>query len=160
MAIALTIALDLDIALQHNLARSTALDFSLLVAISMAFNYCERKGQIALANELKRLYQEITEFNGLSCPDDKQKWWHDEGKDWIGRLRSVAIRYRDIGHDWNFNFQQQQKLKQYYDANLLLVECLNRDCHVSRKARQEIEETLLLPIADIQRHEGSLLELV
>ncbi|WP_442948904.1 NACHT C-terminal helical domain 2-containing protein [Nostoc sp.] len=27
-------------------------------------------------------------------------------------------------------------LKQYYDANKLLVDCLNSDCYVSREVRQ------------------------
>jgi hypothetical protein len=30
-----------------------------------------------------------------------------------------------------------------------LVDCLKSDCYVSREVRQEIEDTLLLPIAEI-----------
>ncbi|WP_445251178.1 NACHT C-terminal helical domain 2-containing protein [Microcoleus sp. D3_18a_C4] len=33
----------------------------------------------------------------------------------------------------------------------LLVDCLNSGCNVSPTVRQEIEETLLLPIANIQK---------
>jgi predicted NACHT family NTPase len=60
-------------------------------------------------------------------------------------------QYRNIGHDWQFNDTQKQLLQQYYDANKLLVDCLNSDCYVSREVRQEIEETLLLPIAAIEK---------
>lgn len=42
-------------------------------------------------------------------------------------------------------------LQQYYDANKLLVDCLNSGCAVSLKVREEIEETLLLPNAEIER---------
>ncbi|WP_372726748.1 hypothetical protein [Nostoc sp. TCL26-01] len=39
----------------------------------------------------------------------------------------------------------------FYDANKLLIDCLNSVCNVREKVRQEIEETLLLPIAEIEK---------
>jgi superfamily II DNA helicase RecQ len=62
------------------------------------------------------------------------------------------ISYRNIGHDWHFSYQQMKGLRQYYDANKLLVDCLNRAAHVTPEVREEIEETLLLPIALIEKH--------
>jgi predicted NACHT family NTPase len=47
--------------------------------------------------------------------------------------------------NWQFNRQQKQTLRQYYNANKLLVDCLNNARYVTRKVREEIEETLLLP---------------
>jgi predicted NACHT family NTPase len=64
------------------------------------------------------------------------------------------IEYRNIGHDWQFSDEQKERLQQYYDANKLLVDCLNSDCYVSREVRLEIEETLLLPIAEIEQRRG------
>ena len=61
------------------------------------------------------------------------------------------VKHRKIDRDFWFNQEQKKILKQYYDANLLLVECLNSDCYVSREVRQEIEDTLLLPIAEIKK---------
>ena len=55
------------------------------------------------------------------------------------------IQHRDIGYDWQFSDEQKALLRQYYDANKLLVDCLNSDCYVSREVRQEIEKSLLLP---------------
>jgi hypothetical protein len=46
-------------------------------------------------------------------------------------------------------------LQQYYNANKLLVDCLNSDCYVSREVRQEIEDTLLLPIAEIEKYKAA-----
>ena len=64
------------------------------------------------------------------------------------------IKHRNIGHDWQFSVQQKEVLREYYDANLLLVECLNSDsdCDVTPAVLQEIGETLLLPSAEIQKH--------
>ena len=61
------------------------------------------------------------------------------------------IEQRNIGHDWKFTQPQFELLSQYYFANQLLVDCLNSDCYVTRKVRQEIEDTLLLPIEEIEK---------
>ncbi len=61
------------------------------------------------------------------------------------RINPVDI---DINYEIvNFPFSLQQKaiLKQYYDANKLLIDCLQEARYVSRAMRSEIEETLLVP---------------
>jgi superfamily II DNA helicase RecQ len=68
------------------------------------------------------------------------------------QLREVIISYRNIGHDWHFSYQQMKGLRQYYDANKLLVDCLNRAAQVTPAVRSHIEETLLLPVAAIEKH--------
>jgi predicted NACHT family NTPase len=45
-------------------------------------------------------------------------------------------------------YPYEKILDQYYYANLLLMDCLNSDCYVSRAVRQEIEETIFLPSAE------------
>jgi predicted NACHT family NTPase len=79
------------------------------------------------------------------------QWWEANGQVWMRQLRAVMVQHRNIGHDWQFSDEQEKLLKQYYDANKFLVECLNSDCYVSREVRQEIEDTLLLPIAEIEK---------
>jgi len=75
-----------------------------------------------------------------------KQWWTTNGTAWAEQLRSVMIRHRNIGHDWQFSDEQQALLEQYYAANRLLVDCLNTECYVSRAVREEIEGTLLLPV--------------
>ena len=60
------------------------------------------------------------------------------------------ISERNIGHDWQFSEQQLKTLNNYYDANCLLMCCLNSDGYVTRAVREEIEETLFLPAAEIE----------
>jgi predicted NACHT family NTPase len=62
------------------------------------------------------------------------------------------IKHRNIGHDWQFSEQQKELLEQYFNANLLLVDCLNSSCNITPAVRSHIEETLLLPIAEIEKH--------
>lgn len=99
------------------------------------------------SDEIQETFQKLKrqlpdpDFDGLVF----QQWWHVNGEDWIQQLRAVMIQYWNIGHDWQFNLHQKELLKQYYNANKLLVDCLNSGCEVSPEVRQEIEESLLLP---------------
>ena len=65
---------------------------------------------------LRNQLPEPTTFNG---------WWHEHGQTWTEQLRMTLISCRDLGHDWRFNPLQMQKLKQYYAACGLLIDCLN-----------------------------------
>jgi len=81
----------------------------------------------------------------------EREWWNAKGQDWTQQLINVMINYRNIGRNWIFSEQQKSLLRKYYDANKLLVDSLNSGCNVSPAVRQEIEETLLLPIANIKK---------
>lgn len=50
-----------------------------------------------------------------------------------------------------FSIEDWHVLLQYYDANRLLVDCLNNASNVSLEMRSHIEDTLLLPIAEIEK---------
>lgn len=80
-----------------------------------------------------------------------KEWWQVNGKTWTEQLRAVIIFERNIGHDWQFSDQQRKVLNNYYNANQLLMECLNSDCYVNRGVRQELEETLFLPAGEIAK---------
>jgi predicted NACHT family NTPase len=58
---------------------------------------------------------------------------------------------QSFNEDWQFSEQQIELLMQYYYANVLLMDCLNSDCYVTREVRSHIEDTLLLPIAEIEK---------
>ena len=72
------------------------------------------------------------------------EWWEIKGEEWKQEFRQLCIDRRNIGHDWQFTDKQLELLNQYYAANLLLVECMNRS-YVSKQVREEIEATMLLP---------------
>ena len=77
--------------------------------------------------------------------EDFSQWWENNEGIWKNKLRQVCIKHRNIGYDWQFSKEQAELLEQYYAANLLLVECMNRS-YVSKTVREEIESTMLLPI--------------
>jgi hypothetical protein len=70
---------------------------------------------------------------------------------WLEKLNSLLIKYRNIDYNLQFTQEQCKLLETYYNSNLLLVECLNTDSKVSPEVRSHIEDTLLLPIEEIEK---------
>ena len=85
--------------------------------------------------------------------DDLQDWWNANYSDWVESLRSTIDRYRNLRTSWQFSPDQQQVLQHYYDANQLLMDCLNSNSEVTVAIRNEIETTLLLPQKDLEDRE-------
>jgi hypothetical protein len=83
--------------------------------------------------------------------DARREWWRDEGKAWTDQLRELIVKHQNVGHNWGFNPEQKELLECYFDANKLLVDCLNSGCSVNNEVREAIEDTLLLPIAEIEK---------
>ncbi|MBW4550521.1 MAG: NACHT domain-containing NTPase [Aphanocapsa sp. GSE-SYN-MK-11-07L] len=82
-----------------------------------------------------------------------QDWWQKNYPGWVEQLRGTIAHYRNTNHSWQFSPEQQQVLQRYYDANQLLVDCLNSNCEVTAAIRQEIEATLLLPQKELEDRE-------
>lgn len=82
-----------------------------------------------------------------------QAWWKTNALDWVEQIRTAISEHRNTQHHWNFSPEQQQLLQQYYDANQLLMDCLNTGCAVTAAVRQEIEATLLLPQTELEDRE-------
>jgi predicted NACHT family NTPase len=155
-----------------DLATDIVLDVAMVYAIDLniPYLYAAASGRnllsilaftlnLNLEPELKQSLQQLADQLYASAYQNRiqewwkseREWWEAKGHDWTQQLINVMIKYRNIGHDWQFSEQQKSLLRKYYDANKLLVDCLNSGCNVSPAVRQEIEETLLLPIANIQK---------
>ncbi len=156
-ALARDLDIDLDIALDRAPDLDLALDFGLDLDLDRALDLDldpNRALDLDLAEdpELKCELQAI--YNRLPDPknfDRFEQWWEQNGAEWTEDLRQIMIKYRNIGHDWQFTDEQKAKLQEYYDANLLLANCLNSECYVSREVREAIEATMLLPVAAIEK---------
>ncbi len=59
--------------------------------------------------------------------------------------QEAIATYQESIHQWEFTPHQQLVLQHYYDANQLLLDCLNSGSEVTPSLREEIETTLLLP---------------
>jgi predicted NACHT family NTPase len=107
-----------------------------------------------LKEELQQLKDNLPEFPDPEQEKEKfQEVWAKVRPIWTEKLRAIMIKYCNIGYDWQFSEEQIELLRQYYDANEFLLECMD-SAHVSQQVRQGIEETLLLPIAEIEKRSG------
>lgn len=89
--------------------------------------------------------------NSNQDKENFKEWWKINGQTWREQLKKVMIDRRNIGHDWQFKEQSKELLEQYFNANLFLLDCLNHADNVTPAVREEIEATLLLPIAEIEQ---------
>lgn len=115
---------------------------------SAFFLACDRADHLdsTLGKALQLLQQKLPD---PSVDDwNFKQWWRVHGLAWTEQLADAMVEHRNIGHNWQFTQQQYQLLKQYHYANRLLIECLHRDCYISREVRSHIEQTLLLPVLE------------
>jgi predicted NACHT family NTPase len=148
LACALDLDLDLDLARGRvralDRARAKALDHAL--ALDRALDRARAFDDRELEHKLQQLQNQLPNTKG-----DLKQWWSQNGNAWGDYLQAVMIEHRNIGHDWNFSEAQQSLLEQYYVANQLLSDCLKSECYADRKVLQHIEDTMLLPMAEIEK---------
>ena len=103
-----------------------------------------------LEPKLERTLQQLKEQRSDMGRDPERfkQWWSAHGGDWTEQLRAAMIEYRHLGHNWQWSEKQREALKQYKEANLILVNCLNSYGDATSTVRSEIEQTLLLPLAE------------
>lgn len=75
-------------------------------------------------------------------------------QEWRQRLSS-CLSQRNLKLDWQFSDEQKQLLNKYYAANKLLVDLLQEN-HASPEVQKEIQDTLLLPIVEIERRKSGI----
>ncbi|MHC5763316.1 NACHT C-terminal helical domain 2-containing protein, partial [Nostoc sp.] len=107
-----------------------------------------------LGQDLQNLLEQIPDRHD----DGFIKWWDKNFYQWNEQLRMIMIKHRNIGHNWQFSVEQKQLLQQYCNANLLLINCLNIDSAVSNEIQSKIKESLLLPIAEIEKRKRETAE--
>jgi len=152
-AMTCTFDLALDLALTRDLARAItsafARDRGLACYRVLALPHNLNINSV-LANKLEKLRAQVLKHSAQNW-NSLQQWWKQDGRAWTAELRQVIIEHRNIGYDWQLAESQEQVLHRYYDANKFLVELLKQDGAVSESVRQEIEDNLLLPIAELKR---------
>lgn len=128
-----------------------ARDRTFEIALDRAIVITQNKELKTLLIDLKR--QVPTDFKRKR--DLYIKWWQSKGVNWIEQLREVMKKYFDIGHEWPFDENQKNLLLNYYYSNKLVLDCLaaaQKAGTVTNEVEIYIQDTLLLPIAEIEKH--------
>ena len=155
-----TLSFAIDPRLASDLAADLAIDLALkrALSLSLAFPLDPALDRVlALLDDLplacdakiQQVLQQLKKQPPAPVRSEGLKEWSNAngGQTWAEKLRAVMLECRNIGHQWQFSEHQKEVLKQYYTANQSLVDCLKSECEVSPTVRDQILETLLLPIA-------------
>jgi hypothetical protein len=138
-----------------SLSNDIALDiaFALLFDADLRFSWAIRYMQKAIVYletppQLKLRLQSLIDYIllGLLTPPTPPTEW----KRCRSIMRDTMIKYRNIGQHKKFTNSQQSLFDKYYNANVLLWNCLHSS-NCSFLTRQQIEDALLLPIAEIEK---------
>jgi predicted NACHT family NTPase len=144
--LALDLALDRLLTLKHVIKDTPMRALTFKRVLDRAINRANLIDS-ELGQELQKLKDQVV---GLREDSEFDLWWQTHSDTWIEQLKTASISYRNFGYDWQFSIQQMERLKQYHDANQLLIDCLNNSYYVSNRVRQEIQGTLLLPLSELQ----------
>ncbi|PZV00799.1 MAG: signal transduction protein [Leptolyngbya sp.] len=146
---ALNIAINITFARARNYGQLT-LDHTLDRTLDHVFlENLSSQSDLGLRSKIQELRLELPKTDHL---DIFERWWQENGKKWGNELRATLTKHLNLDDYWQFAKGQTEKLYQYYDANKLLVDCLNSDCYVTKATRQYIEDTLLLPLSEIEKY--------
>ncbi len=156
--VALSCALDqgviLDIALDHLCLECTinptALNCTYLCAQSLS-NTIKIIQDAKLKQSLQNLLDELPYSN--KSRQQFQTWWSTSYFHWFAKLRTAISKYRNIEHKWNFSIDQERLLYSYYQANLLLIDCLNGGNVITKEIKDSVEQNLFLPQKELQERE-------
>lgn len=116
---------------------------------------CTLAPVLELKPELKQKLEKLQYQIPNEIPNDKENeeeinkfndWLEKDFPSWFEQVTMITITYRNVGHNWELSEESKSQLRQYYDANKLLVDCLNSSRNISPTIRARIEETFLLPI--------------
>jgi predicted NACHT family NTPase len=123
-------------------------------AIEIVYEACNSS---QMDNQLKRQLQDLLD----ELPEKEEefdKWLGESEPFWFEELRSIVITHRNIGHYWQLDEVRIDLLEKYYHANKLLVQCISQSEILNTTVGKEIEEVLLLPIAQIEKHKHEKIE--
>jgi len=169
LALTRTSDLSPDVALACTLDQGEFLDAALddllkecLLSGSKDFAYVHACGEalgnilgivldIGFHKSLQKLSDQLPNKNHTE--ESFNNWCQKNYGAWLKNLQIAIASHRNISSEWEFNDVQKRTLQRYYEANQLLLDCLNGDCEVTAIIREEIEATLLLPQQEIERRE-------
>ena len=95
--------------------------------------------------ELEKLIQQIPDW-GKDAIKHKE-WWSNREKfeDWVRQLGHIILKNRDIARDWQLTEKEKKLIGFYYDANLLLLKCMNLANDVKSSVKQKIIKEIIIP---------------
>ncbi|BBD59409.1 NACHT domain family protein [Nostoc sp. HK-01] len=130
-----------------NIVNNSDIGYNINILFDNAINY-------KLKQELQRLKNQLPRMSDINRYEDIfTQWVQKIGKTWLQKFKGLIKYYYMTDKNWQFSKEQKERLNQYYGANMALVDCLKSNCYLNPEVRSHIEDTLLLPIAEIEKRQ-------
>jgi len=97
------------------------------------------------------IFQEVFDEFESKMLDEFERWWDSQQFAWQEQLKQSLPGNISLKYDFNPVPSQLEIFRQYSNATRTLLDCLNSDCYVTKATRQYIEDTLLLPMSEIEK---------
>lgn len=123
----------------------------LAIDLSLALHHAYRLSDYSQIRELTERVVTLRQLIPDKDDEAGKQWWYEYGHFWTEQLEMIMADYYNMWQEWQFTPIEISKLKDYDTANKLLFDCLNSSSSVSSLVKQEIDEALLLPIAEIEK---------
>jgi len=142
-------------------------DFSMFAKLGLYFNEIHEKflvfwHQIFLLNKEIYFFSQGNDIDFGSVLNVWNNWFKKyDNKLLLQELKIVMRNERNIACEWSINSNEEELLKQYYQANKLLIECISiaqKNNYIGSVSIDNIKENLLLPIAEIEKYKRDKLE--
>ena len=112
-----------------------------------------RNKMLILSNRIS-YHQSNDDMFGEACKL-WNSWLDDEvNENFIKELKYTVSDQRDFVHEWLISDKEKESVRQYYEVNKLLVDCLGiakQVNNITLEITKKITESLLLPIAEIEK---------
>ncbi len=132
-------------------------DLSYEKAFHFALALARGNSYVRVLNQDVNLKQKLQVVKN-QLPDSSRKnrkefeqWWNINGMDWMAQLQKITVVFGSIGQNCRLTIDERRLLEKYYDGNRVLIDCLSQETTISLEVRQEIEDALLLPLAEIEQ---------
>lgn len=105
-----------------------------------------------LRETLTQLRKKLEELARENISGNELTNWYQR---WGDLLRSTIVPYHSLGEEWgSYKFSDYQKdlLKKYYDANVMLANCLKSSCRVDPTLREQINKQFISPTSNPRPH--------
>ncbi len=126
----------IDLHTKHDVGLEGGINKFIKNKLEIGVNVAMRLSDFDLVSELYRLRK--------SLPDNEasnEKWL-----EFRKEFNIIASEYRNMGTDFGITDAEYAILEKYINANKILADCMNTECLLSQDTKDNILNTLLLPV--------------
>jgi transcriptional regulator with XRE-family HTH domain len=129
--------------------RDVAIFIMRILAMKILENEFPQSIDCKLISTIQDLKKQVPD-GSFELSEESKKWWLHHGRGWSDQLRIYLVEQHLLrSPEWlTFLDREKELMRLYYEANLLIVECLQKSS-LSYETRCQIESSILNPVLQV-----------